>query len=103
MSKNSRAPMTWMLKYIAATYAYSIAHTVGIFWNTKRRYSDLITQKRELKPMLIMDKFGAGLLRFCVAPGAWPLYLYNDASRLEFYLRGIDPRAYGFDPEDELF
>jgi hypothetical protein len=56
-----------------------------------------------MKPMPFMEKFGIGASRMIAAPLLWPFFMYNDASRLEFFLRGTNPRVYGIDPDSEFF
>jgi hypothetical protein len=56
-----------------------------------------------MKQMPFMQKFGIGASRMLVAPLLWPFFMYSDASRLEFYLKGTNPRVYGIDIDDEFF
>jgi hypothetical protein len=56
-----------------------------------------------MKPMPFMEKVGIGASRMIVAPLMWPFFMYNDASRLEFYLKGVNPRAYGIDVDSDYF
>ena len=93
--------MAWLLKYLAATYTYGILRTIPQFHGKKKEYLNLDTNKRELKPMPTVEKLRNACFRTCVAPGLWPFFLYNDATNLEFYLKGVSPQVYGFD--DDFF
>jgi len=33
----------------------------------------------------------------------WPIFMYNDASRLEFFLKGVNPRVYGIDVDSGFY
>ncbi len=92
-----------MLKYLTATYMYGMVHTTGLVWNKQKEYTDLYTKNQELKPMMLTEKVMTVLLGFSIAPAAWPFFIYNDALRVEFHVKGIDPKTYGIDPSDEYF
>ena len=93
----------WKLKYLACTYAYGISRTIPQVWNRKKEYKNLDNYDRNMKPMPFMEKVGIGASRMIVAPLMWPFFMYNDASRLEFYLKGVNPRAYGIDFDSDYF
>ena len=95
--------MSWTFKYLACTYAYGVVRTIPFVWGKQREYTNLDTGNREMKPMPFMEKFGIGASRMVVAPLLWPFFMYSDASRLEFFLKGANPRVYGIDIDDEFF
>ena len=51
--------------------------------------------------MPVVEKLRDSGFMMLISPVVWPLYAYHDASRLEFCVRGVDPRAYGID--DDFF
>ena len=49
--------------------------------------------------MPLVEKLRNSSFMTLTSPVWWPIYAYSDASRLEFYMRGVDPRAYGIDDD----
>ena len=91
--------MIW--RYLLTTYTYSLARSIPLNWDRKKEYTFTGTQVTIVRQMPVVEKFKDSGFMMLKSPFMWPLYVYNDASRLECYMRSVDPRAYGID--DDFF
>jgi hypothetical protein len=91
--------MIW--RYLLTTYTYSLARSIPLNWDRKKEYTFTGTQTTIVRQMPVVEKLRDSGFMMLISPVVWPLYAYHDASRLEFCMRGVDPRAYGID--DDFF
>jgi hypothetical protein len=99
----SNPRMSWTFKYFAATCAYGLSRSIPLFWNKEKRYANLETNKFETRPMPFMEKTQYTASVMGCAPCLWPVYVFHDARRIEFYLKGLNPRTYGIDTDSDFF
>lgn len=90
----------WLvLKRIARMYfntclAYGFTRAVTYDYQSTKKYYNEITDRREEKDMLIVDKIGCITGKTCAALFLWPGMLGEDLGRLECAVKGKDAREY---------
>jgi len=82
---------------------YGLTRSIPLYWDKKKEYTYTGTHVTIARQMPFMEKLTDSGCMILASPAFWPIYAYKDASRLEFYARGIDPRAYGVDLNDDYF
>ena len=93
----------WFRRYLLATYSYGAISAIPQMWRKERKYINPKTFVGEVLPVPIVERFGTALFKTCIAPVWWPFILYKDLTRLELYCKGVDPRRYGINPDEDLF
>ncbi len=88
-------------RYFLGSFAYGFVRKVGDVYDAKLHKYEYDSEKREHYykpyPMLLTDKAAVVTLSTLFSPFWLPVYLYNDVSRLEIYMRKSDPTLYGYD------
>ena len=92
-------PAVAMLQSAARVYfntclAYGFARSVTYDYKGTKKYYNEVTEKREEKDMLIVDKIGRITGSTCAALFLWPGMLGEDLARLECAVKGKDAREY---------
>ena len=95
--------MSYWGRYILVTWTYGAVSTVPHLWRAERKYTHTENRVTQVLPMPLADRYGNMIFRMCTAPLYWPFFLHRDLTRLELYCKGIDPRKYGIDPDEDLF
>ena len=92
------ADMTLMYKaarvYLNTCLAYGFTRSVTYDYKGTKRYYNEVTEKREEKDMLLVDKIGRITGGTCAALVMWPVMLGEDLARLECAVKGKDVREY---------
>jgi hypothetical protein len=92
-----RITSSLVAKYLAITAGYSLTRTIPRVWDATVEHKNRITNKFEIKPMLITHKLAACIVCTITGPWLWPVYATEDVTRLECYLRGKNPAEYGIE------
>ena len=80
--------------YFHSCVAYGFARSVSYDYKGTKRYYNEVTEKREEKDMLLVDKIGRITGQSCAAVIMWPGMLGEDLARLECAMRGKDHMEY---------
>jgi hypothetical protein len=86
-----------------ATFSYGAISATPKIWRSESKYINSETHISKKLPVPIVDRYGVALFKICVAPVWWPFFLRRDLMQLELYCKGIDPRTYGIDPDEDMF
>jgi len=92
--------MSYLGRYLLATCSYGAISAVPQMWKSERKYRHTQTGESVILPIPVTERLGGALYRMGVAPVWWPMWMYRDMTRLEFYCKGIDPRTYGINPDE---
>jgi hypothetical protein len=95
--------MPHLRKYLLATVTYGFASAIPRTWNMHGKYNHTLNGRLYVLPAPITEKCMRVVVKMCLAPVWWPMFLYNDLMRLELYCKGVDSRNYGFDPKWDEF
>ena len=95
--------MLYLRRYMLATVSYGFASAIPQTWQMQGYYKDTLNGKFFVLPAPVTEKCRRMVVRMCLSPFWWPVFLYNDLMRLELYCKGIDSRQYGFDPNWDEF
>jgi hypothetical protein len=80
--------------YFRTCLAYGFTRSVTYDYKGTKRYYNEVTEKREEKDMLLVDKIGRITGGTCAALVMWPVMLGEDLARLECAVKGKDVREY---------
>ena len=80
--------------YLHTCLAYGFTRSVTYDYKGTKRYSNEVTDRREEKDMLLVDKIGRITGQSCAALILWPAMLGEDLARLECAVRGKNAKEY---------
>ena len=80
--------------YFNTCLAYGFTRSVTYDYQSTKRYFNKITDKSEVKDMLLVDKIGRISGYTCAALILWPAMLGEDMARLECAMKGKDVKEY---------
>jgi hypothetical protein len=80
--------------YLRTCLAYGFTRSVTYDYMGTKKYYNEVTEKREEKEMLLVDKIGRITGGTCAALIMWPGMLGEDLARLECAVKGKDAREY---------
>jgi hypothetical protein len=80
--------------YFRTCLAYGFTRSVTYDYKGTKKYYNEVTEKREEKDMLLVDKIGRITGSTCAALVMWPGMLGEDLARLECAVKGKDAREY---------
>jgi hypothetical protein len=86
-----RSAVRW---YFNMCITYGFVRSVTYDYKGTKRYYNEVTEKREEKEMLLVDKIGRITGGSCAALFIWPVMLGEDLVRLECAVKGKDTREY---------
>jgi hypothetical protein len=80
--------------YLNTCLAYGFTRSVTYDYKSSKRYSNEVTDRREEKDMLLVDKIGRITGQSCAALIMWPGMLGEDLARLECAVRGKNVKEF---------
>jgi hypothetical protein len=80
--------------YVNTCLAYGFTRSVTYDYQSTKKYYNEVTERREVKDMLLTDKIGRICGSTCSALIMWPGLLGEDLARLECAVKGKNAREY---------
>ena len=93
----------FFVRYMLTTYTYGLLSAIPQMVQAKQTYRNASTGEYKSLPVPTTEKIYNVLGKAVLAPVMWPVFLTRDATRLELYYRGVDPRKYGIDSGTDYF
>jgi hypothetical protein len=84
-----------LFNYGVLTMSYGLGRMIPILYDAKVQTYDKNGDKIQV-PILLTTKVAIASMSTISSIYLWPLYLYNDISKLEIYSRGYNPEHYDY-------